>query len=117
MEALLAWSLAVFGAANGIVSSNLLEKFRIWVHTHSTFFGKLVHCPMCLGFWLGGIAHFLSYSPTNSLIFDMFLGSSVSWVGYLLIYDAQYRPRGECQGCQGYYTYPTEETTGGVNSP
>lgn len=102
MSELLAWCLAVFGAANGIVSSNLLQNLRLWILNKNLFLGKLIHCPMCLGFWLGGIASFLSYSPTNSVIFDMFLGSCVSWVGYLAIYEAQYKPRGTCQGCKGW---------------
>lgn len=98
---IIAWFLAVFGASNGVVASNLLEKFRLWLVNFNPFLGKLINCPMCLGFWFGGLAHFLAFSPTHSLLFDMFLGSCVSWVGFLLIYDEQYKLRvtGTCENC------------------
>ena len=86
---LVAWVLAVFGAANGIAVSNLCEPLRAYVKDWF-FVGKLVLCPMCLGFWFGGIASLLAHSPTGSLLMDCFLGSGTSWIIYILITPRQF---------------------------
>lgn len=109
---LIAWILAVFGAANGIAFSALLEPIRFWLtwkkvepytlidsngveKTYSIkernpkWIGKLIRCPMCLGFWLGGVMSIFAFSPTRFLLGDMFLGSAVAWIIYLLIVDKQ----------------------------
>ena len=85
----LVWSLAVFGAANGISVSNLFQPIRAYI-TDWPILGKLVYCPMCLGFWFGGLASYLSFSPTGSLLMDCFLGSSVSWLIYIFITPRQF---------------------------
>lgn len=88
---LLTWILVVFGAANGISVSALLEPIRLWVARKSTFLGKLINCPMCLGFWLGGLLGQLWFSPTNgNFIFDCFFGSATSWLLFLLVSKRQF---------------------------
>lgn len=117
------WCCSVFGAANGISNSALLERVRLFF-THSkvnrdhlgrvfydnnglisgtprTFFlfkfiGKLIHCVMCMGFWIGMIWSLAFWSPGTTMgcsycpwIFDAFLGSAVAWIIYLKIAVAQ----------------------------
>ena len=89
----LVWSLAVFGAANGVAISNLCQPLRELV-INWPFFGKLVYCPMCLGFWFGGLASLLASSPTGSLLMDCFLGSSVSWIIYIFLSPRQFSTGG-----------------------
>tara|TARA_Y100000296_G_C4957808_1_gene149447 strand:- start:18 stop:308 length:291 start_codon:yes stop_codon:yes gene_type:complete len=85
----LIWILAVFGAANGVAVSNLCAPFRELVKDWF-FLGKLVFCPMCLGFWFGGLASLLTFSPTGHLLMDCFLGSSTSWIIYIFITPRQF---------------------------
>ena len=118
ISSFLLWSLIVFGATNGIVVSALLKPFRDWLNfsefhkdangniTGGTprkfkFFGKLVICPMCMGFWIGGLAGLLLYSPCATLnpdanlivIFlgDAFLGSIMAWIYYLGLANIQFK--------------------------
>ena len=110
----LIWCLVVFGASNGLVYSKLLHPFRIWVTwkkvpegyeakegdtIHGSgeymlrkvkFFGSLLSCVMCVGFWVG-MASGLWMSPTGLFITDAFLGSAVSWLIFLFIRDKQER--------------------------
>lgn len=112
--------LSCYGGANGIVYSRLLQPFRNWVmysnrnydpvygHLVSAtlrsskifkFFGKLINCPMCIGFWLGITYSLGIYSPCANtmfypwdfnpvaLIFDGFLGSAGAWILHLLLYS------------------------------
>jgi len=115
---LLVWSLIVFSATNIVVVSKIFSKFRMWVtykdlklitdENGTRYEGSLrkiqtisslVHCPMCLGFWMGMLFSILLYSPSlyillgDSQIFNTFsdglLGSIVSWLLYLCIIDKQ----------------------------
>lgn len=104
---LICWVLGVFGAANGIAVSALMQPFRDWVGKKSNFFYKLVTCVMCLGFWLGFLASFV-WSPMGyhistleltvsnyfrlltTLIFNGFIGSASSWLLYLLVKNRQF---------------------------
>ncbi len=63
------WVLAVFGASNGIAVAHLVEPLRKKV-MNWPFIGGLIHCPMCLGFWFGGAASWLTFSPTGNIIMD-----------------------------------------------
>lgn len=125
---LIVWCLSVFGAANGVAVSGLLKNFREWVTytdiirndygelTSATLrkfnlFGKLVHCPMCLGFWFGilwGIALFdisgqiLATNFFQSIVLNGFLGSATSWLLYLWIQYRQFddgKSQKKCKGC------------------
>lgn len=87
---LIVWILAVFGATNGIAFSSLLQGFRTWAGAKWALLGKLLVCPMCLGFWLGGIASLTVHSPSGNFVADAFLGSCTSWIIYLLIKDKQF---------------------------
>jgi hypothetical protein len=39
-----------------LVSSDIIEPVRDFISSKSNFLGKLINCPMCLGFWVGLIA-------------------------------------------------------------
>ena len=85
----LIWIVAVFGASNGVAVAHLLEPVRTKV-ANWPFIGGLIHCPMCLGFWFGGAASLLTFSPTGNIIMDCFFGSITSWILFLLIQKKQF---------------------------
>jgi len=115
---LLVWSLVVFSATNIVVVSKIFSKFRMWAtykdlklvtdEKGTRYEGSLrkfqtisalVHCHMCLGFWMGILFSFMLYSPSlyvllgDSVIFNTFsdglLGSIISWMLYLFLNDRQ----------------------------
>lgn len=103
----LVWILVVFGIANGIAVSTILEPIRNYFHPPRHWnpkkgewtdnkkkswpiIGKLLQCPMCLGFWFGGIVGLYWFSPTTSFIGDAFFGSATSWLLYILIQKRQF---------------------------
>lgn len=124
---LIVWCLSVFGAANGVAVSGLLKTFREWltytdiqrdengVLRQATLRkfqlpGKLIHCPMCLGFWFGilwGITLFdisgqiMATNFFQSLVLNGFLGSATSWLLYLWIQYRQFDEPSQkkCNGC------------------
>lgn len=112
------WSLLVFSATNLVVVSKIFYKFRLWVTYKNLklitdekgtryegsmrkfqFISGLVHCHMCLGFWVGILASMFVYSPATyilmgdfeygNLFCDGLLGSITSWLFYLFINDRQ----------------------------
>ena len=50
---LLFWVLAAYGTVSIISWGSIFEELRTWVKTKSNFFGTLITCPLCLGFWTG----------------------------------------------------------------
>lgn len=109
------WALTLFGVTNAFKVAALLQPLREFlqfkeVHKRNEhgmpveatarknqFFYKLITCPMCLGWWLGGLMGLLVWSPTGSdvfiitrLISDAFLGSISSWLLYIFINDRQF---------------------------
>jgi len=92
------WSLATFGAANIIVYSTMFKPVRERL-VGVPFFGKLINCILCMGFWVGVFWGLTIWSPSEyfilkqsvpfQLFFDMLfngsLGSCVSWLIYLSI--------------------------------
>ena len=89
MAELLAWMLGVFGFTYIVVYSKLLRPVRENAYRVSTKLGDLLHCPLCLGFWVGLLAHFVCGSPTHNFLFDACLGSITSWIGTICIVDMQ----------------------------
>jgi len=119
---LLVFILACYGGAVCICFSRLLLPLRLWL-TYKTYhideegkmtsavlrsnpvftlLSKLVHCPLCVGFWLGILFSVFLYSHCYHIasfsiswlrltaanpfiyIFDGFLGSSSAWILHLL---------------------------------
>ena len=108
MSDLLAWMLSVFGFTYIVVYSRACQPVRSWFVGKSKTITELIHCPLCLGFWVGLLAHFCMYSPTQNIIFDMCLSSICSWIGTLAIADIQTRfeekhilEKKICESCDG----------------
>jgi len=79
------WILTVFGLVIIVSLSKLFEPVRMFAAKMSPFLGALLGCPMCFGFWAGGILNLLGYSHYGnfeglSLLYDALLGSSVSYI-------------------------------------
>tara|TARA_Y100000114_G_C11741324_1_gene319090 strand:+ start:1375 stop:1689 length:315 start_codon:yes stop_codon:yes gene_type:complete len=50
---LLYFILASWGMTQILVYGSIFEKHRYWIAERSDWFGTLIHCPMCTGFWVG----------------------------------------------------------------
>ena len=85
----LIWILVSFGITNGICVSNLFTP--IWERWYESdnrlvwFAGKMLLCPMCLGFWVGGALN-CWFSPTSHILLDMFQSSGTCWILYTMCY-------------------------------
>lgn len=102
MSDLLAWMLSVFGFTYIVVYSKILFRFRDWCYKIYEPLGDLVHCPLCLGFWVGLVGHFAMNSPTQNFFFDACLGSIGAWIGTLAIAELQRKfenGSSKCKSC------------------
>tara|TARA_R110000796_G_scaffold142092_1_gene258546 strand:+ start:1215 stop:1553 length:339 start_codon:yes stop_codon:yes gene_type:complete len=86
---LLYFILASWGMTQILVYGSIFERQRQWIATKSEWFGTLIHCPMCTGFWVGsflfginGLTELFNfeYNVANLLI----LGSVASATSYAL---------------------------------
>ena len=50
---LLYFILAAWGMTQVLVYGSIFEDQRHWILKKSDWFGTLIHCPMCTGFWVG----------------------------------------------------------------
>jgi hypothetical protein len=53
MPTLVPWVLVTYGTTLAVTGSRIAEPCRRWLSTHWAWGGKLVGCPMCVGFWVG----------------------------------------------------------------
>ena len=79
------WILVVFGFVTIVSLSKMMLPIRKLVTKVHPFFGELLGCPMCFGFWAGGIMNLLGYSHYGgcegiSILYDALLGSSISYI-------------------------------------
>tara|TARA_R110000782_G_scaffold184388_2_gene274660 strand:- start:20728 stop:21084 length:357 start_codon:yes stop_codon:yes gene_type:complete len=100
------WSLVVYGCTNIFVNAKIMSPFREWAQFSSVtkrngevtkaterefqFFGKLVTCILCMGFWVGGFWGVywdpfvgVDSNPVMHFLFNGFLGSAVTWLIHL----------------------------------
>lgn len=91
----LIWTTTTFGISLVLTQSKILKSTRETILKYSEFFGTLVKCIMCLGFWIG-----LFYSLVFSIgpnvgkinniivrsIFDGFASSGFVWFVYVILY-------------------------------
>jgi hypothetical protein len=72
-----------------VVQSKLFKPFRELIKTKSKFFGSLINCMMCFGFWVGlYVVPILGFSPTAILFgrTDLFLSEKIIFT----IFDASF---------------------------
>ena len=50
---LLYFILASWGMTQILVYGSIFEDQRHWIKEKSDWFGTLIHCPICTGFWVG----------------------------------------------------------------
>ena len=72
-----------------LVYGSIFENQRDWVMAKSRWFGELIHCPMCTGFWSGvflfGINRFTELFNFEYNIANLFiLGCTASATSYAL---------------------------------
>jgi hypothetical protein len=97
LTSFIVWSIGVFGTANIISISKIFEPFRNFLKP-VPFFGKMVSCVLCTGFWVGVFWGYTMFSPAEYLVriselhrfkfildplFDGATGSAVTWIIYL----------------------------------
>lgn len=107
----LVWILGTFGMATIIVNSQIMLPVRNFltfskmikdesgnytevVERKFKFFGKLVNCILCMGFWSGifwGALYWHPFENSNAhFIMDCFFagcfGAATTWIIYLMIY-------------------------------
>lgn len=94
------WAIAVYGTANILVYSTIMQPFRNLLGKVN-FFGKLINCILCTGFWVGMVWGYIIWSPAEylmlrpymvfqpviDLLFNGVVGSCLCWVIYLHLAD------------------------------
>jgi len=86
-----------YGITSIVVQSKLFKPFREVMKVRSNFFGSLLHCMMCFGFWVGlFVVPVLGFSPTailfgkinldlsQRIIFTIFDAAFISGVVYYI---------------------------------
>jgi hypothetical protein len=83
---LLLFVLVSVGITNVVVNSKVLEFFREFITSNSSFLGEMLECMMCSGFWVGIIISCLSgfsvpiYMAFVSSLFSHLYGSVVGFI-------------------------------------
>jgi hypothetical protein len=105
MLQILTWILISYGITNIVVFGKIFDGARnfliAWGESKDLplyrifrFFGDLVSCPMCFGFWCGILLNLTLFSPTNfvfnthqlmSWFFDGVLSSGTIWIIYVIV--------------------------------
>jgi hypothetical protein len=109
LASIVIWCLAVFGFTNIMVTSMIMKPLRDWlqfseikkengtvvsvVERKFSFFGKMITCVLCTGFWAGvfwGIYwdpfHLATAPYLMHMLFNGCLGSSVCWLIHIKTY-------------------------------
>lgn len=100
MTYILCWILAHYGLTNILVTSKLFKPIRQRIDAYSDLLGDLVHCTMCMGWWVGifmsmnGFGMIQSilvmdtlYQQSASVFFDGFFGSATAWLIHVGVYN------------------------------
>ena len=86
---LLYFILVSYGMTQIIVYGEIFDSHRIWIKKKSKWFGKLVSCAMCTGFWVGAFLFGINgltelFNFEYNYINIMLLGSLSSGTSYVL---------------------------------
>jgi hypothetical protein len=86
-----------YGITSIVVQSKLFKPLREIIKTKSSFFGSLLNCMMCFGFWVGlFVVPVLAFSPTaiffgkmdldllDKILFTIFDAAFISGVVYYI---------------------------------
>jgi hypothetical protein len=90
---LASWTFFVYGATLILSGSLILKGLRTWIAARSYWLGKLIHCPMCVGFWVGLLSWFLlpelcpiqNHFWVLAALANGFSGSAVCWVIHVVL--------------------------------
>ena len=78
-----------YGITSIVVQSKLFKPLRETIKNKSYFFGSLLNCMMCFGFWVGlFVVPVLSFSPTTILFGNMNPDLSIKII--FTIFDAAF---------------------------
>ena len=84
---LITFILTSFGITYIIVYGGIFKNMREYLEENYPFFGDLVGCPMCFGFWSGVLVSIFYVSPTpesfipyGDVFFDGCLSSASCWI-------------------------------------
>ena len=77
---MLTWILVSFGITFSITHGKIFKALRHRAEKTHIKLGELLHCPMCLGFWVGIILSLTWKSPTGNFILDGFFSLSTCWL-------------------------------------
>lgn len=58
------------GLTSIITEGKIFEEFRRFISNISNFWGSVVTCPQCCGFWIGMFLSLTLYSPCNDIMFS-----------------------------------------------
>jgi hypothetical protein len=92
---LLYFVLSSWGMTQILVYGSIFEAQREWIMEKSNWFGTLINCPMCTGFWVGaflfginGLTELFNfeYNIANLLILS-FISSATSYAMNIIISD------------------------------
>lgn len=115
---LLWFVLTGYGLTQLLVYGSIFNKPRDWIKSKSDFFGELVSCPMCTGFWVGALLFCLNpftelfsfeLNVVNLLVCG-WLGSGTSYLMNMIFGDKGiniFHSHGEseaskgCEDCEG----------------
>lgn len=76
--------IAIAGLTMIVTTSKIFQPVREFASTKSEFFGDLLGCALCTGFWMGGIIFFCPVS-IKPFIHYISIGSLSSESVYLLV--------------------------------
>lgn len=127
---LLWFALTGYGLTQLLVYGTIFDKPRNFIKSKSDFFGELVSCPMCMGFWVGALLFCLN-PFTELFTFELnlvnflicgWLGSGASYVMNMVFGDKGINffhnhndpvqsNAGECEECKSdpYATMSVDE--------
>ncbi len=96
------WVFTVWGITAIISLSQIVAPIRNWFWGHPRTavasiqwviwkIGKLLTCPMCTSFWVGGVLGYFWQSPTGNLLLDACFGTGAAWTIYLILWATSLR--------------------------
>ena len=73
------WIFVLLGLTAIVSMSGIFMPIRQKVYRWNAFFGQLISCPMCFGFWAGLFLSNFYRSVTGNMLFDAMLGCGMMW--------------------------------------